>query len=172
MLGGVRIFRFPEVVDERAARVVATGVVGLALLYLASGATFLLALMALGFAARVASGPRFSPLARFATQVVVPRLAGPARPTAGAPKRFAQGIGALTSSAALAAALVGALGVAQGLVAVLVVAAGLESALGFCIGCRLYRAGVRLGLLDRDGCTACADLSRRSPRGVPVASGS
>ena len=85
-------FSFPNPVNEKAARVVAAGVAASAALTLATGWLWLVPLIALGFLARVAAGPRFSVLGRLATQVIAPRL-GPAKLVPGPPKRFAQAVG-------------------------------------------------------------------------------
>jgi hypothetical protein len=68
-----RIFSFPETVNEVAARTVATGVVAMALAVLLLRQYWVLVLLAYGFLARVAAGPRFSPLALLATRIVAPR---------------------------------------------------------------------------------------------------
>ena len=55
------------------------------------------------FALRVATGPRFEPLALFVTRVVTPALPFDERPTPGPPKRFAQAIGLVVTSLAVVA---------------------------------------------------------------------
>jgi hypothetical protein len=155
------LLRFPDPVNELAARVVAAGVVVLTLATLAGQEGWLLVPLAAGFWARVASGPRFSPLGRFATQVVAPRLGSP-RLVPGRPKRFAQGIGALCSTTAAVLWLATGDRLAATVVLVaLLLAAGLEAALGLCLGCRLFALLGRLGLLPATACPECADLSRR-----------
>ena len=91
------LFSFPNPVDERSARTVATGVVVMALAVLVLGQWWVLVPLAYGFVARVASGPRFSPLGLLATRVVTPRLPFAPKYCAGPPKRFAQAIGAVCS---------------------------------------------------------------------------
>lgn len=71
------LLTFPNLVNELAARTVAAGVAVLAALTLATGWHWLIVLLAVGFAARTAAGPRFSLLGRFATQVVSPRFGMP-----------------------------------------------------------------------------------------------
>ena len=83
-----RIFTFPNPVDEISARLVATGVVTMTVLLLVTGQWWILVPLVYGFAARVAAGPRFSPLGLLATRVVRPRLAASPRPVAGPPKRL------------------------------------------------------------------------------------
>ncbi|MDZ7733283.1 MAG: DUF4395 domain-containing protein [Acidimicrobiia bacterium] len=100
------VFGFPDPVNEVAARVVA-GVVALAAwAIVATGWLWLLVPLAYGFWARVLTGPTLSPLGRFAVSVAAPRLGRP-RLVPGPPKRFAQGIGAALSTAALVAWLLG-----------------------------------------------------------------
>lgn len=157
-----RLLSFPATVDDAAARTVAAGVVVLSVLFLVTQSGWLLVLLAAGFVARVASGPRFSPLARLAVHVVAPRL--PARfhrIVPGSPKRFAQGIGVAFSAGAGLAWLVGAPGVAVVLIAGLIVAATLEAALGLCLGCVVFYRLMRWGLLPESACAACNDLSLR-----------
>jgi hypothetical protein len=156
-----RLFSFPNPVNEVAARLVAGGVVALAVVELATSRRWLLIPMAYGFAARVLTGPKLSPLAQFMTRVAVPRLPFAAHPVPGPPKRFAQGIGAALSAVALGAWLVGALGVSDALVAALVVAATLESVFGLCLGCKAFGALMRVGVIPESVCVECADISRR-----------
>lgn len=156
-------FVFPNPVNEIAARCVAAGVVALSLAYVVTASGWLLVPLTYGFVARVAAGPTFSPLGRFVTGIVVPRLPVAPRLVAGPPKRFAQGIGATLS---LAAAVVhgfgGVLG-AQVLVAIIVAAASLEAGLGYCLGCKMYGLLMRFGMVAETACADCADLSRRLP---------
>jgi hypothetical protein len=139
---------FPDTVDERAARVVAGGVVAITTTSLLTDRPWLLAPVAAGFAARVATGPKLSPLARLATQVVVPRLSGPARPVPGPPKRLAQGMGLTMSVTSLAA---------RATLALLVGAAGLEAFAGICLACKLYPFLARVGLVSGDDCPDCVN---------------
>jgi hypothetical protein len=157
------LFRFPNPVNEVAARLVAGGVVALAGLFLLTGSPVLLVLLAYGFLARVLAGPRLSPLGLFVTRVVVPRLGVPDRPVPGPPKRFAQGIGATLSVAALAAWALGAHGAAMALVAMIVVAASFEAFLGFCLGCTIFAALMRAGVVPEETCEACNDIWSREP---------
>jgi hypothetical protein len=153
--------RFPDPVDEVSARLVAGGVVALAVLALVTGSTVALGVLAYGFVARVLAGPTFSPLGRVVTGFVRPRLPVEARPVPGPPKRFAQGIGAAVSVSALVAHLAGASGLSTGLLAALVVAAGLEAGFGLCLGCVAFARLVRAGLVPESVCEACADLTTR-----------
>jgi hypothetical protein len=159
-----RIFSFPNPVNEVAARLVAAGVVALATLELATGYRWLLIPLAYGFVARVLTGPTLSPLGRLVTDAVVPRLPVRPRPVPGPPKRFAQGIGATFSTAALVAWLIGALGLSDVLVAMLIVAALLESVFALCLGCKLFALLMRAGVIPEQVCIECADISARASR--------
>ena len=66
-----RFFRFPNPVNEIAARTVAAGVLLQALAFVVTGWRWLTVPLAFGFVARVLSGPTFSPMGRLATQVIV-----------------------------------------------------------------------------------------------------
>jgi hypothetical protein len=85
---------------------------------------------------------------------------GAPKPVPGPPKRFAQGMGAAMSTAALLLALVlGAHTVADVVLAAVVVAAGLESIFALCLGCKVYARLERAGMVP--ACEDCADLSAR-----------
>src|SRR5215218_5702654 len=94
------VLGFPRTVNEKAARTVAAGVVAFALLIAATGWFWLTIPLAYGFWARVLTGPTLSPLGQFATRVAARRLGAP-KPVPGPPKRFAQAMGAVMSTAAL-----------------------------------------------------------------------
>ena len=160
-----RLFSFPNPVNEVAARTVAAGVLMLSVVELTTHQRWLLIPLAYGFLARVLTGPKLSPWAFAATRVIVPRLPFAARLTPGPPKRFAQGIGAVLSTAALAVwALAGWNLAADVLVGLIVVAATLESAFGLCVGCLLFGRLMRAGVIPESVCEECADISRRLGR--------
>ncbi len=157
------VFAFPNPVNEVAARVVAGVVVLLCAATVGFREPWLLVPLCYGFWARALTGPTLSPLGRLATRVVAPRL-GPARPVAGPPKRFAQAIGVLFSSAAVVLWFgAGQATAAMGVTAALGAAAFLESALGLCLGCRAFAALMRLGFVPDEVCAACADVALRHP---------
>lgn len=155
------VFGYPEWVDERAARAVAAGVVTLTGLYLVTGWGWLLVAITAGFIARVAAGPTLSPLARVVSLVVLPRLASEPNRVPGAPKRFAQSIGATLSVAATLAHVGGIDTLAFALVAMITAAAFLEAALGFCLGCVIFARLMALGVIPESACAACNDISGR-----------
>ncbi len=155
-------FGFPAVVNDKAARATAAGVVVLAAATLVTGWLWLAVVLALGFALRVAGGPTLDPMSRFAASVVAPRLGRP-QPVSGTPKRFAQAIGLAFSSGAVVALALGAGTVAAVPLATLVLFATLEAALGFCAGCRVFALLMRAGLVSDDVCVECADITLRRP---------
>lgn len=155
--------RFPDTVNEKAARVVATGVLAQAVLFIATRWSFLLVTLVFGFATRVLAGPTFSPLARLAVHVVAPRL-GPPRSVAGSPKRFAQGVGLAFSTTALVAWLAGSPTLTVAVLVMLIGAASLEAGFGICLGCWAYGHLVRLRVIPASACVECADITlRRHP---------
>ncbi len=151
-------FDFPAVVNEKAARVVAAGVVVLGLATIVTGWLWLAVVLAAGFALRVASGPRIDPLGRLAARVIAPRLGRP-KLVSGAPKRFAQGIGLAFSLAAVVAFALSAPTVAGIVLGVLVLFATLEAGLGFCAGCYAFALLMRAGVVSDDTCVECADIT-------------
>src|SRR3989440_7608991 len=155
------LLSFPNPVNEKAARVVAGVVLAVALVILATGAYWLLIPLAYGFWARVLTGPTLSPLGWTAQNVIAPRL-GPRKPVAGPPKRFAQGMGAVMSTGALALGLVlGDHTAADVVLIAILAAAGLESIAGYCIGCKIFGLLMRAGLVPEAVCAECADISGR-----------
>jgi Domain of unknown function (DUF4395) len=156
-----RLLGFPNPVNEVAARTVAAGVVIECVAFLATGWHWLLIPLAFGFVARVLTGPKLSPLGRLATEVVVPRLPFAPRLVPGPPKRFAQGIGATLSGTALIAAFAGAHGVAVAAIAAITFAATLESVFAVCLGCTIFRALMRVGVVPASVCAECADITSR-----------
>jgi hypothetical protein len=155
------LFRFPNPVNDKAARVVAGVVLVTVIAILLTGAYWLLIPLAYGFWARVLTGPTLSPLGWLAQNVVAPRL-GPKRPVPGPPKRFAQGIGAIMSTAALVLALiVGSHTTADIVLVAFLPAAGLESIAGYCVGCKLFGLLMRAGVVPDSVCLECADISAR-----------
>lgn len=155
------LFSFPAEVNERAARMVAAVVAATGVATLALQWRWPVAVLALGFLLRVGWGPKLSPLGRFASKVA-PRL-WEVVPVSGAPKRFAQGIGAVVTLAASALLAVGS-PAGWVLVGLLVVFATLEAALSFCFGCWIYGRLQQHGLIAPDVCVDCAERSAARSR--------
>lgn len=154
-------FSFPNPVNDKAARTVAAVVLLEVIVTLATGWYWILIPLAYGFWARVLTGPTLSPLGWTAMRVIGPRL-GERVYVPGPPKRFAQAMGTVMSSAALLFGLIlGDHTVADVLLALFVVAAGLESIFGVCIGCRAFALLMRAGIIPEEVCAECADISGR-----------
>lgn len=165
-----RIFGFPNPVNEKAARTVAGGVLLLSVTTIllstlvSTSWLWLTAVLAYGFVARVLTGPKLSPLGQLATRVVAPRL-GAAKPVAGPPKRFAQGMGAaMTLTAAILHFGFAADTAALVIVGLVVGAATLESVFAFCIGCTIFAGLMRIGVVPAEICAECADITLRQPQ--------
>jgi hypothetical protein len=153
---------FPDPVNETSARVVAAGVVTMATSAVVFDQPWVLAPLTYGFAARVATGPKLSPLGQFATRVVTPRITRPAKFSPGPPKRLAQGMGLTMSGAALALNYgFGRKRAAYTVLSGLIGAASLEAFFGICLACKMFPALVRLGIVPETACEDCADLSTR-----------
>jgi hypothetical protein len=164
------LFRFPNPVNETSARLVAAGVLLQTVAFLVVGQGWLLVPLAYGFVARVLTGPTLSPLGQFVTRVVTPRVGGSPRLVPGPPKRFAQGIGTTFSVAGLVAWSVGAHTLAVGLIGVIAIAATLESMFAICLGCVVFNALMRWGIIPAAVCEACNDLNARRSERVPASS--
>lgn len=160
MAGVPRLFSFPNPVNEVSARLVAAGVAVLCAALLVTRQPLLLLPLAYGFWARALTGPTLSPLGQVVTRLISPAL-GRERLVPGAPKRFAQAMGAAMSSAALLAWITGHLRFSWVFVAMILVAASLEAIFAFCLGCKVFSLLVRAGLVSASVCENCSDISRR-----------
>ena len=154
-------FPFPNPVNETSARLVAAGVVLISTTFLLTNSTIVLVALTYGFAARVAAGPTFSPLATIATRVITPRLNLNHKFVPGPPKRFAQTIGLTFAATALALTLLGSSTAAQLVIAALIVAAFLEAAFAICLGCIAFSFLMKLGVIPQSVCESCNDISLR-----------
>jgi hypothetical protein len=154
-------FSFPDPVNEVSARLVAGGVVLMAVVALIfdERVTWLLILLAYGFVARVLTGPTMSPLGQLVTRVVTPRLGVAERPVPGPPKRFAQAMGVVFSLSALVLTLLGEDVAARAVLALLLVAATLESVFGLCLGCKVFALLMRVGIVPAAVCERCNNVS-------------
>lgn len=155
-----RFFAFPNPVNEYAARCTAGIVVVLALVAVLARWEWLVAVIAAGFVLRLAFGPRISPAALLSVKVLAPRF-GEARLVPGPPKRFAQGIGAGLSLAALALLAGGVPLAGWTLMVFLMVAASLEAFMGLCLGCKIFGVLQRRGLIPEGICEECANTGLR-----------
>ncbi len=154
-------FPFPHPVNETSARIVAAGVVVMSVAYAVTGTAWLLVPLTYGFAARVTTGPAFSPLGLLATRVITPRISITHRFVAGPPKRFAQFVGLVFASTASVLHLLD-LGTASRVVAGLLAGAALlESAFAVCLGCIVFGWLIRLGVVPERVCEQCNNLNLR-----------
>jgi hypothetical protein len=158
-----RLLGFPDPVNEVSARLVATGVVTMAVAAVALDWRWFTVPLAYGFVARVLTGPTASPLGQLVTRVITPRLPVAPRLVPGPPKRFAQGIGAAFSVTALLLTVAGAWPAAAVVLLLLATAAFLEAAFGLCLGCRAFALLMRLGVIPQEVCERCADIGTKGP---------
>ncbi len=155
-------FPFPNPANETSARLVAAGVVLMSAFFLLTNSTLILVALTYGFAARVAAGPAFGPLALFVTRVVTPKLSFNHKFVPGPPKRFAQTIGLTFAATALALALLDYSTAAQLVIAALIIAATLESVFAICLGCIMFSFLMKLGVIPQSVCESCNDISLRA----------
>jgi hypothetical protein len=161
-----RLFSFPNPVNEISARLVAAGVLTMAVVAVTLDQRWLVILLAYGFWARVLTGPKLSPLGLLVTRVVTPRLTVEPRLVPGPPKRFAQGIGVVFTTAAVVLTYgAHAWSAAKGMLVLMIVAAFLEAALGLCLGCKVFALLMRVGLVPEEVCDRCNNLW--APRQAP-----
>jgi hypothetical protein len=154
-----KLFSFPNPVNEVSARLVAGGVVLMAVATIAFQAPWMTAVIAYGFVARVLTGPTLSPLGQLVTRVITPRLPAKANFVAGPPKRFAQGMGAVMSTAAAVLALgFGLTTAAYAVLGLLIVAATLESVFAICLGCKVFAVLMRVGIIPESVCAECNNI--------------
>ncbi len=156
-----KFFSFPNPVNDAAARTVALGVLTMAVVALATNTAWLLIPLTYGFVARVAAGPKISPLGQFAVRVAAPRLTSWQKPVPGPPKRFAQAMGLAFTGAATIVWLSAGWGDARWKLLPLNLAASLEGFLGYCLGCTVFGWLMRAGVIPEEICAECNDLARR-----------
>jgi hypothetical protein len=164
-----KIIGFPRTVNEVSARLVAGGVVTQAVLWLITRNPILLATLTYGFLARVLSGPRLSPLGQLVTRVITPRLPFAEKIVSGPPKRFAQAMGLAFSTATSIAWIAGQSTVSIVIISMLIFAASLEAFVGYCLGCKIFAIGMKLGFVPQEVCEECNDLSLRWARQAAAA---
>ena len=157
-----KIFRFPNPVNEVSARLVAGGVVLMALLTLALQQPLIIVPLAYGFVARVLAGPTFSPLGQLVTRLITPRLPVAPKLVSGPPKRFAQFLGAAMTLTALVLVFgFNSTTLAFVLIGVLAVFATLESVFALCVGCKIFAVLMRLNIIPQSVCAECNNIWER-----------
>ena len=157
-----RFFSFPSPVNDAAARTVALGVFTMALVAFTAGWAWILVPLTFGFLARVAAGPKISPLGQLAVRVAAPRLNAWQKFVPGPPKRFAQAIGAFLTCAATIVWLSAGWTNARWILLPLIAAAFLEGFFGYCLGCTIFGWLIRRGVIPEALCLECGDLSLRT----------
>ncbi len=148
-------FSFPNPVNEYAVRTVAGVVVALSVLAIVFDVRWLVVVIAVGFAARVSSGPRIDPLAWLTTAIIIPAVGNPFSPAPGPSNRFAQSIGLILSTISAILVLMGHPFVGYMVLGVLAFVAAIQSALGFCLGCYIFGHMMGWGLIPLTVCEAC-----------------
>jgi hypothetical protein len=159
------LFTFPNPVNHLAAQIVAIGVVVLTLLAITLRSVVIADAICAGFWARLLTGPTLSPLGQLAVRLA-PRLQPTPTFVPGPPKRFAQGCGASLSSLAVVLAYTVGWTPAAYVLVVVLAAASLEGFMGYCVGCTVFRWLMRLGVVPKEICEQCANLSARDARGT------
>ena len=158
------LFSFPNPVNEVSARLVAGGVVLIALAAIISAQPWIFIVLAYGFIARLLTGPTLSPLGQFVTRVLTPALPFEEELVPGPPKRFAQGIGAVFSvTAAVLAIGFDQIGAASIVLAVLAAFATLESVFGVCVGCKIFALLMKAGVIPAAVCESCNEITLGGP---------
>lgn len=158
-------FSFPHPFNENAARAVSAGVVVMAAATIIFDQPWITLVLTYGYLARIAAGPRLSPLAILMSKVVLPKLRIPNKPVAGPPKRFAATIGGVFSlTAAILSLGFGLNGAAYTVLGGLIFAAGLESIFGYCLGCKMFAILMKLNVIPESVCEDCANFEQRAKR--------
>jgi len=160
-------FSFPNPVNDAAARTVAFGVVLMSLVAIWFDQPWILVPLTYGFLARVAAGPKISPLGWFAVTFAAPRLPQFEKYVPGPPKRFAQAIGAAFTVTASIVTLTAGFSAGRWVLVPLIAAASLEAFLGFCLGCAIFARLMKWGVIPESVCADCADITRRYSQVAP-----
>ena len=159
-----KFFSFPNPVNDAAARTVGFGVVVMSLAAIWLNQPWILVPLTYGFLARVAAGPKISPLGWAAVNLAAPRLPSLEKFVPGPPKRFAQAIGAAFSVSASIVTLTAGFDAGRWILVPLIAAASLEAFLGYCLGCAIFAQLMKFGIIPESVCADCADITRRYPQ--------
>ena len=150
------LLNFPNPVNEYAARTVAFMVLVLSIMTLIFNSPWLSAILLYGFLARVLTGPKLSPMGLLSTKKIVPYLIKKEKLVPGPPKRFAQLIGLIFSTAIFVSIAIYQINVlANTLLIILSIFAFLESILGFCAGCLVFKYLMKFKLIPDSICESC-----------------
>jgi hypothetical protein len=161
-----KVLEFPNPVNETSARLVASGVVAMAATTVVADQPWLMVPLTYGFAARVLSGPKFSPLGQLVTRVITPRIDIDHKLVPGPPKRLAQGMGLTMSATALVLHYrYHRTRAAYRVLSLLIGAAGLEAFLGICLACKMFPLLVKAGVVSEKACEECNEIWSRTGSG-------
>ena len=150
------IISFPHPVNEIAARWVAFMVFSLSIAIVVSDLYWMIWVLAYGFLARVLTGPKLSPMGLLSTKIILPYLIKKEKLVPGPPKRFAQLIGLIFSTAIFVSIAIYQINVlANTLLIILSIFAFLESILGFCAGCLVFKYLMKFKLIPDSICESC-----------------
>ena len=150
------LLNFPNPVNEYAARTVAFMVLVLSIMTLIFNSPWLSAILLYEFLARVLTGPKLSPMGLLSTKIIVPYLIKKEKLVPGPPKRFAQLIGLIFSTAIFVSIAIYQINVlANTLLIILSIFAFLESILGFCAGCLVFKYLMKFKLIPDSICESC-----------------
>ena len=158
-------FSFPELINDVAARFVASTVIINCLLIIFCMAinsefSFYLSLFLFyEFLARTSSGPKISIIALLVTKIIVPKLDINEKMLPGPPKRFAQFIGLILSIAITVFIFLQIQYLAVFFISILVFFASLEAFLGYCFGCKVFKFLMSVNLIPKKVCEKCNDLN-------------
>jgi Domain of unknown function (DUF4395) len=158
------LFQFPNPVNEVSIRLTAGIMAVLCWIAVGTGSVWLMGVIAATFLLRVASGPRLDLVSWVMSRLVTPRLGLAPKPTPGPPKRFAQLIGAVFTTAGFFIALSGFGLPAALLFGVVAIFATLESVVGFCAGCQVFSLLMRAGFIPDSVCEECSNIALRWER--------
>ena len=149
---------YPNPVNYYAVRMVAVFVLAVSMITIALDVPWLTIVLAVGFLIRMATGPRFEPVAVIVSRGVMPVVGEPENLVPGPPKRFAQAIGFVTSTlAAILAYGFGLVGVAYLLMGVIAFAAALEVFASFCLGTWMFGYLLRWKIIPAKMCPDCLE---------------
>jgi len=158
-------FSFPELINDVAARLVASTVIItclLIILFMPTNSEFSLYLsffLLYEFFARTSSGPKISLIALLVTKIIVPKLDLNKKMLPGPPKRFAQFIGLIFSIAITVFIFLQIQYLAVFFISILVFFASLEAFLGYCFGCKVFKFLILVNLIPKRVCEKCNDLN-------------
>ena len=134
-------------VNENKIRLIALSVLILGIIFLFTGYWYIVAFLLFDFLVRVTNKPAFSLTARLA-DVLLGIFNIPNKPTDRGPKRFAAGMGLVFNILILTVVLLKLTLLANVLATLLCAFAFLEAFTGFCVGCHVYTALQKLGLIS------------------------